>query len=373
MQVGLTLNLKIQEGSLKLSLAECGCFIQHLYIELDGGASWLYQGIVDVFAGKIESAVEEAITEKLKEAISKLDSTLASLPKEIPVDDITSLNVTFVNDLVLSNSSIGLEINGLFIPRDQMWKYKFYKDHLYHDKGLLQSEKQKLKFFEDNLQNLSCEDPTKMMGILIDESVFHSASNLYFEAGYLQWIVDKIPDQALLNTAGWRFIIPQLYKKYPHDDMNLNVSFNSPPVLIFSRNNIDVTSNVDLIIDVLEGGQVVPVACILLEIQASGSVEIKGNNLVGKVKLRNFEMSLKWSNIGNLKMFLIQPFVRTVIQTVFLPYVNTRLWRGFRLPIVHGFTLKNARTSYLDSSIMVCSDATYTESDNYARELIHIL
>lgn len=84
------------------------------------------------------------------------------------------------------------------------------------------------------------------------------------QAGYLQWIVDKIPDQALLNTKGWRFIIPQLYKKYPKDDMNLNVSLASPPVLKISRQNIDITANVDLIIDVLEGGQMIPVACIFL-------------------------------------------------------------------------------------------------------------
>lgn len=76
--------------------------------------------------------------------------------------------------------------------------------------------------------------------------------------------MDQIPDQALLNTAGWRFIIPQLYKKYPNDDMNLNVSLASPPVIRISQKIIDVSANVDLIIDVLDGGQVIPVACIFL-------------------------------------------------------------------------------------------------------------
>lgn len=94
-------------------------------------------------------------------------------------------------------------------------------------------------------------------------SAFH---RLYLcgQAGYLQWIVDQIPDQALLNTAGWRFIIPRLYKNYPNDDMNLNVSLASPPVIRISQKIIDVAANVDLIIDVLDGGQVIPVACIFL-------------------------------------------------------------------------------------------------------------
>jgi hypothetical protein len=43
MQVGLTLNLKNQEGGLKLSLLDHGCYVGDLYIKLNGGAAWLYQ------------------------------------------------------------------------------------------------------------------------------------------------------------------------------------------------------------------------------------------------------------------------------------------------------------------------------------------
>lgn len=41
-------------------------------------------------------------------------------------------------------------------------------------------------------------------------------------------------------------------------------------------------------------------------IRASGSVKIMRNNLAGSVKLDDFSMSLKWSKIGNLHMYLIQ-------------------------------------------------------------------
>lgn len=81
----------------------------------------------------------------------------------------------------------------------------------------------------------------------------------------MKWIVDTIPDQSLLNTAGWKFIVPQLYKKYPNDDMNLNISLSSPPVIRISEHHtIDVTVYADLVIDVLEAGESIPVACISL-------------------------------------------------------------------------------------------------------------
>uniref|UniRef100_A0A2N9EPR4 Lipid-binding serum glycoprotein C-terminal domain-containing protein n=1 Tax=Fagus sylvatica TaxID=28930 RepID=A0A2N9EPR4_FAGSY len=308
--------------------------------------------MVNAFEEQIGSAVESAITKKLNEGILKLDSFLQALPKEIPVDDNASLNVTFVNDPLLSNSSIEFEINGLFTgrKRDPVPRY-------HHENS------QTLVF---------CPDSSKMLGIALDEAVFNSASSLYYNAAFMQWIVDKIPDQSLLNTAGWRFIVPQLYKKYPNDDMALNISLSSPPVIMIAENNIDATINVDLIIDVLEASEAIPVVCISLVIRASGLVKIVGNNLAGSVKLNDFTMSLKWSNIGNLRLYLIQPVMWTIIQTVFLPYTNSHLAKGFPLPIIHGLTLHNANIICSDSRIIVCSDV-YSESNNLSHLLIHLV
>lgn len=342
MEVGLTLGLKNQEGTLKLSLMDCGCYVKDISIKLDGGASWFYQGMIDAFEEQIGSAVENAITQNLGEGILKLDLFLQSLPKEIPVDEDASINVTFVDNPSLSNSSVGFDINGLFTARKKVPIPMYY--------------------YENTLPSVLCTEPTKMLGISLDEAVFNSASALYYDAKFMQWIVDKIPDQSLLNTAGWRFIVPQLYKKYPNDDMNMNLSLSSPPILRISEHNLDATVYADLIIDVLEADQVIPVACISLVIRGSGSVGIAGNNLVGSVKLNDFSMSLKWSNIGNLRMYLIQPLMWTLIQTVFVPHANEHLAKGFPLPIIHGFTVQNAEIIFSRSKITVCGDVEFRES-----------
>ncbi|KAF2284848.1 hypothetical protein GH714_031201 [Hevea brasiliensis] len=342
MQVGLTLGLENQNGTLKLSLMDCGCYVKDISIKLDGGASWLYQGMIDAFEGQIGAAVENAITKKLGGGILKLDSFLQALPKEVPVDDNASLNVTFVKDPSLSNSSIGFDISGLFTSRKKI---------------LVPANK-----YQSSQPSVFCKDSSKMLGISLDEAVFNSASALYYDAKFMQWIVDKIPDQYLLNTAGWRFIIPQLYRKYPNDDMNLNLSLSSPPIVKILENDIDATVYAELIIDVLEADLVIPVACISLDIYGSGSVKISGNTLGGSLKLKDFSMSLKWSHIGNLRLYLIQPVIWTLIQTVFLPYANVHLAQGFPLPIVHGFTLKNAEIICSRSKITVCSDVEFTES-----------
>ncbi|XP_021274461.1 putative BPI/LBP family protein At1g04970 isoform X1 [Herrania umbratica] len=376
MEVGLTLGLENHEGTLKLSLMDCGCYVKEITIKLDGGASWLYQGtkkkrlmvlillsssnffhekiinfplpchfgMINAFEEQIGSAVENAITNKLKYGILKLDSFLRSLPKEIPVDDNASLNVSFVENPLLSSSFIEFDINGLFTAKEKVQIPKHYR--------------------QTWQPSVFCSDQSKMLGISLDEAVFNSASALYYDAEFMEWIVDKVPDQALLNTAGWRFIIPQLYKKYPNDDMNLNISLSSPPLIRISGHNIGATVYADVIIDVVEAGQVIPVACISLEIHGSGSVKIVGNNLGGSVKLDDLVMSLKWSQIGNLRMYLIQPVMWTLVQTVVIPYANSYLGKGFPLPIIHGFTLLNAEITLSSSKVTVCSDVAYSESHN---------
>ncbi|KAK2979015.1 hypothetical protein RJ640_013649 [Escallonia rubra] len=352
MEIGLTLGLENQEGALNLSLLECGCHVKDISIKLDGGASWLYQGVVDAFERQIGSAVENAIVKKLGEGVSKLGSLLQSLPKEISVDDTASLNVTFVGDPLLGDTSIGFEINGLFTENKKDTVSVYYP--------------------ENSQPSICSTDPFKMLGISLDEAVFNSASAFYFDAEFMQWIVNKVPEQSLLNTAGWRFIVPQLYKKYPNADMDLNISLSAPPVIRISEQNIDVIVYADLVIDVLDNDDAIPVVCISLVIRASGSVKISGNNLAGSVKLNDFSMQLKWSKIGNLRMYLIQPVIWTMIETVFLPYANSRLGKGFPLPIIRGFTLQNAEIICSNSRITVCSDVTFVESYNLVQPLLSL-
>ena len=78
----------------------------------------------------------------------------------------------------------------------------------------------------------------------------------------MRWLVDKVPDQSLLNTASWKYLIPKLYKQYPNDDMELNITLSSPPVIKVTTKNIGVTIRSDMIVNVLDFGVAVPVACI---------------------------------------------------------------------------------------------------------------
>ncbi|CAK9315483.1 unnamed protein product [Citrullus colocynthis] len=320
----------------------CGCSVQDISIKLDGGASWLYQGLVDAFEEQISSAVEKAICKKLGKGILKVDSILHAFPKEVQVDDNTSFDITFAEKPLLSNSSIGLKINGLFRKSKKLPIPEYHSE-------------------TSPSASASCTDPSKMFGITIDEAVCNSALALYYNADFMQWSLNEVSNQPLLNTAGWRFIVPQLYKKYPNADMSLNITLPSAPVIRISEHQIFATMNIDLIIDVVEGGELIPVACISLLAHASSTADVLGNNLVGSIDLNDLEMSLKWSNIGNLHMDLTKPVAQTLVKTTLLPNANVYLRKGLPLPVIHGFMFQNAEVISSNSRIMVCSDILWTE------------
>ncbi|XP_062233006.1 putative BPI/LBP family protein At1g04970 [Phragmites australis] len=343
-EVGITMAIKNSNGSLALSVSQCGCYVKNLVISLDGGASWFYQGFINAFEDHIKAAVEKAIPENIMEGAGKLDSFLQGLPRSVSLDNVAALNMTFVNDPHYGNSSIEFDINGLITSAVAKTNKLQMHPHL----------------------SLSCGGASKMLLLSLDEDVFNSALEVYFKAGSMHWIVDKVPDQSLLNTASWKFIIPRLYWSYPNDDMLLNISMASSPVIRITSEKIGATINADMIIDVLDGKETVPVACISVVVSASGVVETSGNKVYGRVSLDNFSLALKWSKIGNFYMSLIQGVIRVFLNTVCMPYLNSRLGNGFVLPVVHGFTLEGVYVRTSAEQLTLCSDVTVTNASSLA-------
>lgn len=338
-EVGSTLRLDEKNGTLYLISMECGTLVKDISITLDGGASWFYQGLVDAFEGRIRAAVESAVTSKLMEGITSLDSFLQNLPKEIGIDNTVALNFTVMETPVVGPTSISIGVEGLFLD-------------------VRSSDVLLLPLY--NLQpRISCSGPSKMLEIALSQAVLNSAADVYTNAGLLNWLVDKLPEQSLLNTASWRFFVPQLYNKYPNDDMTLNISISSPPSITITLDGVEAVVIADMVVDVVDGSDTVPVACISMVISASGSMGVSGNNITGVADLSDLTLKLKWSNIGNFHMHFIQAIVRTLVKDVLLPLVNQHLKRGFPLPIIKNFRVQDADVLYGESQLLVCADVQY--------------
>ncbi|XP_021906076.1 putative BPI/LBP family protein At3g20270 isoform X2 [Carica papaya] len=257
-KVEIAVTLKDRDGTLRVSPLHCQCHVKDISIEMDGGASWLYQGVVDAFQWKIVSAVEDAVCKKVREGIDKLDLLLQSVPKQKRIDNIASLNITFVNNPVLSSSSIELEIDGLFTTNKQIMFSEYYN--------------------EGSRRSGFCNHLPRMVEFSLQENVFNSAAFVYFNV-----------------------------------------------------------------------------------ITASCSPEIRPDNLAGTIKLIDFTASLKWSKIGDLQIHLLEMVMSKLLKTIFFPYVNLRLMKGFPLSLPYGFTLQHVKILCDNSRVMICSDVSFKE------------
>ncbi|KAL3679442.1 hypothetical protein R1sor_022398 [Riccia sorocarpa] len=342
MQAGVTFSMNENNGTLSLSVEECGTYVEQLDISLHGGASWLYQWFAFAFYDRIRSSVEGQITKQMRIGVDHLDKWLLQLPRRIPIDDTSAIDVTVVDNPLMNSTFFSVGAKGEFVD--------------------LKSPK---PFPEPDTElpaGLFCDQSVKMLTIALSDYVVNSAGSVYYDSGLLEWDVDELPGKRYLNTASWKYIIPQLYKKYPNEDMVLNFAAAEAPKVDLSHSGISTVTSADMTIKVKDATTLeqTPVACISLSVSLDALASLDGGNISAQATLNDLTVALKWSNVGNFPVLLVQATVRTIVKDVVLPLLNLNLKRGFPVPVVAGVTLENSDLRYGDGYILVCTDIHYT-------------
>ncbi|KAL2613523.1 hypothetical protein R1flu_025215 [Riccia fluitans] len=334
MQAGVTFSMNEINGTLSLNVEECGTYVEDLNISLHGGASWLYNWFVLAFYDRIRSSVEGQITAQMKIGVEHLDKWLLELPRRVPIDDTSAIDVTVVDNPLMSPTFLSVGAKGEFVA--------------------LKSPKPFPDPDTELTAGLFCDQSVKMLTIALSDYVLNSAGSVYYDSGLLQWDVDELPGKKYLNTASWKYIIPQLYKKYPNEDMVLNFAAAEPPQVNLSKDGISAVSSVDMTIKVKDAAtsEQTAVACISLSVSMDAVASLDEGNISAQATLNDLTVALKWSNVGNFPVLLVQATVKTIVKDVVLPLLNLNLRRGFPVPVVAGVTLQNSDLRYEDGYIL---------------------
>ncbi|KAL1197734.1 putative BPI/LBP family protein [Cardamine amara subsp. amara] len=269
MDLKITVTLVGDNGSLKIASQASDCKVKNIDIHISGGASWLYQGVVNAFQKTIMSTVENTVSKKIIEKMKKLDSLLQSIPKQRKIDDYAAVNLTFTGNPVLRNSTVEVGIDGLFLPNG--------------------------KVSESPSSSSLFSNVSRMVAISIQEEVFNSATLVYFIAKRMHVNIKESKNGSLLSTSDWKLIIPELYKQYPDEKMMLNMSVTSPPAVKITENGIGATIHLEIMLNVQDSGQVISVAHISSALNVACSAEIAKNNLTGSLRLIDFNATMKWN------------------------------------------------------------------------------
>lgn len=130
-------------------------FVSHLWPV----ATWTR--FVYAFDDEIRAAVEGAITSAIISGARKLDTFLLELPRSLPIDDISAIDVTVVEDPFVSPTFLSAGVKGEFISLKKP-TVPLQPDHSLPP-------------------GIFCSESAKMITIAVCDYVINSAAKVYFE------------------------------------------------------------------------------------------------------------------------------------------------------------------------------------------------
>lgn len=129
------------------------------------------------FDEEIRSAVEAAISKRIIASSEQLDNYLQALPRNLPIDDVSAIDVTIVEDPLVNPTFLSVGLKGEFTSLVKPMNFTF-PDH-----GLE--------------PGLFCSDSTKMVTIALMDYVINSATAVYYEVHALQTLYLPSPHKCI--------------------------------------------------------------------------------------------------------------------------------------------------------------------------------
>ncbi|KAL0242415.1 hypothetical protein GEMRC1_004978 [Eukaryota sp. GEM-RC1] len=320
-----------------------GISIGHLDVKFHGGVTSKFinlfkKTIAHKIKGTAESAVRTQMGAVLNQAIKK---SLSSVQTIFPVDQYSDFDLRLMNIAYADNFFISPAFNGNFLP------------HGSKTRPPLPTNAIPSHINDRHIQ------------IFLSEYMFNSGSYVYFHKGLLQQtITDKdIPQQSWihLNTKSFKFIIPEMYAKYPDMPMQATIAAKNFPKL--SLNNTNIKFNIPVVANlsvVTPKGLVKDLVSVAINVESVAEVHLSGMRIHGKVNLVGFKFNVIKSEFVKIDGQQLSKVINDLCKYGIVPFFNPALEKGLEIPITKGVTVKNPTLSFGKGFVAVTSDIDYT-------------
>ncbi|XP_036605414.1 lipopolysaccharide-binding protein-like [Trichosurus vulpecula] len=346
--ISISVSLRLSSdssGRPTVTNKQCSSHIADVDLDVSGKVGWL----VNLFQSQIESKFRRILEDKICEIVktsvaSDLQPFLQSLPVIAKIDQIASMDYTLSGPPQATRHSL-----------DTPFKGEFFR----------QSHRSTVPF-EPPAMKLP-EDHDLMVYFGISDSVFNTASQVYWEAGVMNYTItdDMIPSSfsIRLKTSSFRALVPQLGKLYPNMPMELQISTSSPPVMVFSPGNVTLTPVMDLqAFVILPSSLRVPLFLLSMTTTVTATMGVNASRLVSSVTPgSSLTMELKHSNIGSINVPLIQAILNHYALSTLLPAVNENLEIGFPLPLPRNIQLHDLLVQPYQDFLLLGANVLYTK------------
>uniref|UniRef100_G3NSE0 Bactericidal permeability-increasing protein n=2 Tax=Gasterosteus aculeatus aculeatus TaxID=481459 RepID=G3NSE0_GASAC len=201
-------------GHLSVTSVHCNTRLQDVNMQFYGGASWMFNPLVDYFKGHIKSKIEAAICPAVDEYIANLEYHLQAMKVSFDVDENVTFDLPLISIPIVNASSMNLGLKGEFYSVRPRIDPPFEAQPFTVEK-----------------------QPGYMLSVGLSEFTLNSASFALHSAGLLQTIItdSMIPPNipVHLNTSWMGPYVPQLPKMFPGLLMVLQIYAREVPMFSF--------------------------------------------------------------------------------------------------------------------------------------------
>uniref|UniRef100_A0ABM5G4M5 Bactericidal permeability-increasing protein n=1 Tax=Pogona vitticeps TaxID=103695 RepID=A0ABM5G4M5_9SAUR len=297
---------KDARGRPRVSYAGCHSALGDVELKFHGGKSWLYNLLAAALKGILQTEVNKQLCPEVKKGIGKLDHLLSAMNVSAQIDSFVGLDYSLVNEPSVGVDQCTVDLKGEFFQVRG------------HPGPLLPAP--------FHLPN----QPDSMVLLGISEFFANSAAFAYFTSGALRvnytgrMIPKTVPFR--LNTKNLGVFIPELNKEFPDMEMEIHIAARKPPVLSIHPGSLEGAAFASVeAFAVLPNANLASAFLLNIEANLTGQVFLRPvqggtsiGNVAGSLALKSFHLSVERSSIGEIKVALLESFLKMAGQMALL-------------------------------------------------------
>uniref|UniRef100_G1Q3Z1 Bactericidal permeability-increasing protein n=1 Tax=Myotis lucifugus TaxID=59463 RepID=G1Q3Z1_MYOLU len=327
--VSISIYLNLGEdgtGRPTASVAHCSNSVGHVSIHVSGNLSW----ILNLFHRRIENKLKDILKQEIWEIVrtstsSHLEPYLRTLPVTLMIDQVAGIDYSLVGAPQVTSQGLDTPFKGEFFGRSQRSPVPFDAPPI-----RLPQQHDRMAYFA------------------VSQYVFNTASRVYHQAGHMNFTI-RNEDSPLdfpihLHTKSLGAVIPQLARLYPNTELELEMSPESAPFLMFTPGNVTCmpVMNIQAFALLPNSSNRKPLFQLRARTDISATISVSSGRVHGSLTPGSkLKLELKHSNIGFFNVQLLESIFNYYASYIIYPSLNAKFEKGFPLPL--------PRDTYLNS------------------------
>ncbi|ELK29595.1 Lipopolysaccharide-binding protein [Myotis davidii] len=319
--VSISIYLNLGEdgnGRPTASVAHCSNSVGHVSIHISGNLSWL----LNLFHKRIENKLKDILKQEICEIIrtstsSHLEPYLRTLPVTLMIDEVAGIDYSLVGAPQVTSQGLDTPFRGEFFGRSQRSPVPFDAPPI-----RLPQQHDRMAYFA------------------VSQYVFNTASRVYHQAGHMNFTI-RNEDSPLnfpnrLHTKSLGAVIPQLARLYPNTELELEMSPESAPFLMFTPGNVTCVPvmNIQAFALLPNSSNRKPLFQLRARTDISATISVSSGRVLGSLTPGSkLKLELKHSNIGFFDVQLLESIFNYYASYIIYPSLNAKLEKGFPLPL----------------------------------------